>query len=95
MAHWYAFYAFGSPIEFAMGYLAHLLVGFSPGEVIMLAVIAPSNSDISGPPTLWGGIPMANSSVYIGTSTGLGTVVAIALCIPLFIALGRAVFSGI
>lgn len=98
VAHWYAVYAAVAPlmhglIAFGLGYIAHLLVGFSPGGVIILAVIASSNSDISGPPTLRAGIPSANPSSYIGASTSVGTPVAIAVGIPLFIALAQIVFE--
>lgn len=98
VAHWYAIYAGLAPllhglIAFGLGYIAHLLVGFSPGGVIILAVIASSNSDISGPPTLRAGIPTANPSSYIGASTSVGTPVAIAVGIPLFIALAQIVFD--
>ncbi|MFK8012707.1 MAG: sodium-dependent bicarbonate transport family permease [Marinicellaceae bacterium] len=97
VAHWYAIYAFFGPIlhgllAFGLGYIAHILVGFSPGGVILLAVMASSSSDISGPPTLRSGIPSANSSAYIGASTSVGTPVAIAICIPLFIVLAQVVF---
>lgn len=97
VAHWYAVYAFFAPVVhgllgFGLGYLAHLATGFSPGGVILLAVIAASNSDISGPPTLRAGIPTANPSAFIGASTSIGTPVAIALGIPLFIALAEVVF---
>ncbi len=98
VAHWYAVYAFFAPIlhgflAFGLGYLAHILTGFSPGGVVLLSVIAASNSDISGPPTLRGAIPSANPSAYIGASTSVGTPVAIAVCIPLFIALAQVVFG--
>lgn len=98
VAHWYAVYAFFAPIlhglmGFGLGYIAHVLVGFSPGGVILLSIIAASNSDISGPPTLRGGIPTANPSSYIGASTSIGTPVAIVICIPLFITLAQAVFE--
>ena len=98
VAHWYAVYAFIMPImhgllAFGLGYIAHVAVGFSPGGVILLAVIAASNSDISGPPTLRAGIPSANPSAYIGASTSVGTPMAIAVCIPLFIALAQVVFD--
>lgn len=98
VAHWFAIYALVAPIlhgliAFGLGYLAHLWVGFSPGGVVLLAVIAASNSDISGPPTIRGGIPWANASAYIGASTSVGTPVAIALCIPLFISLAQLVFQ--
>ncbi|MEO0514348.1 MAG: sodium-dependent bicarbonate transport family permease [Planctomycetota bacterium] len=97
VAHWFAIYAFVGPlvhglIAFGLGYLAHLWVGFSPGGVVLLAVIASSNSDISGPPTIRAGIPWANPSTYIGSSTSVGTPVAIALCIPLYAALAKLVF---
>ena len=97
VAHWYAVYAFFAPIghgllAFGLGYIAHHTVGFSPGGVILLAVMAASSSDISGPPTLRSGIPSANPSAYIGASTSVGTPVAIAICIPLFIVLSQAVF---
>lgn len=98
VAHWFAVYAFLGPIihgliAFGLGYLAHLWVGFSPGGVVILAIIASSNSDISGPPTIRGGIPWANPSSYIGASTSVGTPVAIAICIPLFISLAQVVFD--
>lgn len=98
VAHWFGLYAIVAPIlhgliGFSLGWVAHVVVGLSPGGVIMLAIIAASNSDISGPPTLRAGIPRANPSAYIGASTGLGTPVAIALCIPIFTALGKAVFG--
>lgn len=98
IAHWYVAYAILAPIShgflgFALGYLAHHLVGLSPGGVIMLAIIAASNSDISGPPTIRGGIPSANPSAYIGASTGLGTPVAIGICIPLFVTVGKMAFG--
>ena len=98
VAHWYAIYAALAPlmhglIAFGLGYVAHLLVGFSPGGVVILAVMASSNSDISGPPTLRAGIPSANPSAYIGASTSVGTPVSIAIGIPLFIALAQIVFG--
>ncbi len=98
VAHWFALYAFIAPIAhgliaFGLGYLAHIWTGFSPGGVVLLSVIAASNSDISGPPTLRAAIPSANPSAYIGSSTSVGTPVAIAICIPLFIALAQVVFA--
>lgn len=98
VAHWYAVYGVVAPlahglIAFGLGYIAHLLTGFSPGGVILLAVLAGSSSDISGPPTLRAGIPTANPSAYIGSSTSIGTPVAIAIGIPLYIALAQAVFG--
>lgn len=99
VAQWYAVYAFVAPllhglIGFGLGYVAHLTTGFSPGGVVILAVIAASNSDISGPPTLRAGIPSANPSAYIGSSTALGTPVAIAIGIPLYIGLAQALMGG-
>lgn len=97
VAHWFAIYATIAPIihgfiGFGMGYIAHVMFGFSPGGVVILAILAASSSDISGPPTLRAGIPSANPSCYIGASTSVGTPVAIAVCIPLFIGLAEAVF---
>lgn len=98
VAQWYIAYAVAAPIihgliGFGLGYIAHLLVGFSPGGVVILAVIAASNSDISGPPTLRAGIPTANPSSFIGASTSIGTPIAIAVCVPLFIALAELTFG--
>jgi len=98
VAHWFAVYALIGPVAhgllaFALGYLAHIWVGFSPGGVVLLSVIAASNSDISGPPTIRGGIPWANPSAYIGSSTSVGTPVAIAVCIPMYISLATVVFD--
>lgn len=97
VAHWFAFYAAIAPIVhgligFGLGYIAHITVGFSPGGVVILSILAASSSDVSGPPTLRAGIPSANPSCYIGSSTSVGTPVAIAVCIPLFIALAEYVF---
>ncbi|MBD2427902.1 sodium-dependent bicarbonate transport family permease [Phormidium sp. FACHB-1136] len=99
VAQWYALYAFVAPflhgfIAFGLGMVAHYATGFSPGGVALLAVIAASSSDISGPPTLRAGIPSANPSAYIGASTAIGTPVAIALCIPLFVGLAQAMTGG-
>lgn len=98
VAHWYVVYGAFAPlihglIAFGLGTLAHHLTGFSPGGVVLLAVMAGSSSDISGPPTLRAAIPSANPSSYIGSSTSIGTPVAIAIGIPLYIALAEAVFG--
>jgi len=97
VAQWYAVYAAVMPmahglVAFGLGWLIHLATGFSPGGVILLAVLAASSSDISGPPTLRSGIPSANPSSYIGSSTSVGTPIAIGLGIPFFIALAEMVF---
>jgi len=99
VAQWYAVYALVAPllhgfIAFGLGMIAHYATGFSLGGVVILAVIAASSSDISGPPTLRGGIPSANPSAYIGSSTAVGTPVAIALGIPLYIALAQALMGS-
>ncbi|KPQ36545.1 MAG: SBT family Na+-dependent bicarbonate transporter [Phormidium sp. OSCR] len=99
VAQWYAVYAFIAPllhglIGFGLGYVAHITTGFTPGGVVILAVIAASSSDISGPPTLRAGIPKANPSAYIGSSTAVGTPVALAVGIPLYIGLAQALMGG-
>ena len=99
VAQWYVVYGFIAPllhglIAFGLGMIAHYTTGFSPGGVVLLAVIAGSSSDISGPPTLRAGIPSANPSAYIGSSTAVGTPVAIAIGIPLYIGLAQALMGG-
>ncbi|MEM8810057.1 MAG: sodium-dependent bicarbonate transport family permease [Cyanobacteria bacterium P01_G01_bin.38] len=99
VGQWYALYAFVAPllhgfIGFGLGWIAHITTGFSPGGVVLLSVIAASSSDISGPPTLRAGIPKANPSAYIGSSTAVGTPVALAICIPFFIGLAQATMGG-
>ncbi|MGQ9836973.1 MAG: sodium-dependent bicarbonate transport family permease [Cyanobacteriota bacterium] len=99
VAHWFAVYAFVAPllhglIGFGFGMIAHYLTGLSPGGVVILAVIACSNSDISGPPTLRAGIPSANPSAYVGASTAVGTPVAIAIGIPFFIGLAQILMGS-
>ncbi len=94
VAQWFAIYAFIAPIlhgflAFGLGLVIHKITGFSIGGAVVLAVIAASSSDISGPPTLRAGIPSANPSAYIGASTAIGTPVAIAICIPLFIGIAE------
>ncbi|AFZ36556.1 protein of unknown function DUF897 [Stanieria cyanosphaera PCC 7437] len=96
VAQWYVVYSVVAPflhgcIAFALGMIAHYTVGFSMGGVVILAVIAASSSDISGPPTLRAGIPSANPSAYIGASTAIGTPIAIGVCIPFFIGLAQAI----
>lgn len=96
VAQWYVVYSVVAPvvhgfIAFGLGMVAHYATGFSMGGVVVLAVIAASSSDISGPPTLRAGIPSANPSAYIGASTAIGTPVAIGLCIPLFVGLAQAI----
>ncbi|MBF9058900.1 sodium-dependent bicarbonate transport family permease [Rhodobacterales bacterium HKCCSP123] len=97
VAHAYVAYGIAAPLlhgllGFGAGLVAHELTGFSAGGVVLLAVMAASSSDISGPPTLRGALPEANPSAYVGTSTGLGTPVAI-LSIPLWIALADLVIG--
>ena len=99
VAQWYAVYGLVAPllhgfIAFGLGMVAHYATGFSPGGVVLLSVIAASSSDISGPPTLRGGIPSANPSAYIGSSTAVGTPIAIAIGIPLFIGLAQTLMGG-
>ncbi|MEO1294757.1 MAG: sodium-dependent bicarbonate transport family permease [Cyanobacteria bacterium J06636_16] len=99
VGQWYALYAVMAPIlhgfiGFGLGYVAHVTTGFSPGGVVLLSVIAASSSDISGPPTLRAGIPKANPSAYIGSSTAVGTPIALAVCIPFFIGLAQATMGG-
>lgn len=99
VAQWYAIYGVVAPIihgliAFGLGMIAHILTGFSLGGVVILAVIACSSSDISGPPTLRAGIPSANPSAYIGSSTAVGTPVAIALGIPLYVGLAQALMGS-
>ena len=96
VAQWYVVYSVVAPlvhgfIAFGLGMIAHYATGFSLGGVVVLAVIASSSSDISGPPTLRAGIPSANPSAYIGASTAIGTPIAIGLCIPLFLGLAQAI----
>ena len=93
VAHAYVLYGVAAPLVhgalgFGAGLIAHHLTGFSGGGVVLLAVLASSSSDISGPPTIRGALPEANPSAYVGTSTGIGTPVAI-LSIPLWIALAE------
>lgn len=98
VAHAYILYGLAAPfvhglLGFGAGMIAHELTGFSAGGVVLLAVMASSSSDISGPPTMRGAVPEANPSAYVGTSTGLGTPVAI-LSIPLYVALAQALIGG-
>lgn len=99
VGQWYVLYGIVAPllhgfVGFGLGYVAHIATGFSPGGVVLLSVIAASSSDISGPPTLRAGIPKANPSAYIGTSTAIGTPIAIAIGIPFFIGLAQATMGG-
>lgn len=97
VAHAYLLYGLSAPLVhgalgFGAGLAAHHLTGFSGGGVVLLAVMAASSSDISGPPTMRGALPEANPSTYIGASTGLGTPIAI-LTIPLWIWLADMVIG--
>ncbi|QGX97026.1 sodium-dependent bicarbonate transport family permease [Roseovarius faecimaris] len=97
VAHAYVLYALTAPLVhgllgFGAGLVAHHFTGFSAGGVVLLSIMAASSSDISGPPTMRGALPEANSSAYVGASTGLGTPVAI-LSIPVWIALAEMVIG--
>lgn len=97
VAHAYVLYGLAAPlvhgaIGFGIGMVAHYMTGFSAGGVVLLAVLASSSSDISGPPTMRAALPEANPSAYVGTSTGVGTPVAI-LSIPLWIALANGLIG--
>lgn len=97
VAHVYALYALIAPLlhglmGFAAGWALHLVTGFSAGGVVILAVMAASSSDISGPPTLRAAIPSANPGAYVGASTGIGTPVAL-VSIPLWVALAEALIA--
>lgn len=99
VAQWYIVYSAMAPfihglIAFGLGLIAHYTMNFSMGGVVILAVIASSSSDISGPPTLRAGIPTANPSAYIGASTAIGTPIAIGICIPFFIGLAQALMGN-
>ncbi|MEM6610735.1 MAG: sodium-dependent bicarbonate transport family permease [Cyanobacteria bacterium P01_C01_bin.72] len=99
VGQWYALYGALAPllhglIAFGFGMIAHFITGFSPGGVVILAVIAASSSDISGPPTLRAGIPSANPSAYIGSSTAVGTPIALAVGIPLYIGLAQVLMGS-
>ncbi len=94
VAHVYAVYALVMPLVhglmgFAAGWALHVATGFSPGGAVLLAVMAASSSDISGPPTLRAALPQANPAAYVGASTGIGTPIAM-LSIPLWLALAEA-----
>ena len=98
VAHVYILYGILAPfvhgaIGFAIGTVANHFTGFSAGGVVLLAVMASSSSDVSGPPTLRAALPEANSSSYVGTSTALGTPIAI-LSIPLWMALADILIAG-
>ncbi|MEX1325129.1 MAG: sodium-dependent bicarbonate transport family permease [Synechococcaceae cyanobacterium] len=98
VAQWFALYAAIAPLlhgllAFGIGLIIHQVTGFSIGGAVVLAVIAASSSDISGPPTLRAGIPTANPSAYIGASTAIGTPVAIAIGIPLFMGLAESLLG--
>lgn len=91
VAHAYIVYGLLAPIVngligFGVGLAAYHLTGFSAGGTVLLAIMAASSSDISGPPTMRAALPKANPSAYVGTSTGLGTPIAI-LSIPFWMAL--------
>ncbi|MEM6375705.1 MAG: sodium-dependent bicarbonate transport family permease [Pseudomonadota bacterium] len=98
VAHAYLLYGLTAPLihgllGFGVGLIAHELTGFSAGGVVLLAVMAASSSDVSGPPTIRAAIPKANPSAYIGSSTGLGTPVAI-LSIPIWVALAERLIGS-
>lgn len=97
VAHAYILYGLAAPfvhgmLGFGAGLIAHHLTGFSAGGAVLLAVMAASSSDVSGPPTMRGAVPQANPSAYVGTSTGLGTPIAI-LSIPMYMALAETLIG--
>ena len=73
----------------ARGWSRIELTGFSAGGVVLLAVMAASSSDISGPPTLRGGAARGEPLGLCGHLDGVGLRRVAILSIPLWIALAE------
>ena len=68
-------------------------IGFKGGDELREAELSEMLIPAASAPTLRAGTSSANPSSYVGSTTAVGTPVAIALGIPLFIALKRVVFG--
>ena len=59
-----------APVHAALGVLLAWLLGLSPGDTLLLAVLAGSASYIAVPAALRLSLPQANPSVYVPMSLG-------------------------
>jgi hypothetical protein len=100
VGQWYALYAVVAPIlhgfiGFGLGYVAHLAL---PDSALAASYSCPSLLPpvltSPGRPPCAPVFPKANPSAYIGSSTAVGTPIALAVCIPLFIGLAQATMGG-
>ena len=88
---WLLAYAVLGPLLHAgLALLLGLVLGMSPGNTILLMVLAGSASYIAVPAVIRQAIPEANPSLYFGMSLGLTFPLNILLGIPLYVYIATA-----
>jgi hypothetical protein len=88
-----AFGLFMPLIGGAMGAVAALLIGLSPGGMALLITLSASASYIAVPAAMRVALPEANPSIYLTLSLGVTFPFNLVLGIPIYIAVARA-FAG-
>ncbi|REC55151.1 sodium-dependent bicarbonate transport family permease [Rhodosalinus sediminis] len=78
----------------AFGLAAGLLLGLSPGGVMLFMTLAASASYIAVPAAMRVALPEANPSIYLTLSLGVTFPFNLTLGIPIYLAVARALTGG-
>ncbi|MEM1272327.1 MAG: sodium-dependent bicarbonate transport family permease [Pseudomonadota bacterium] len=82
------------PIGAAVGLVAGLLVGLSPGGLALLMTLSASASYIAVPAAMRVALPDANPSIYLTLSLGVTFPFNLTLGIPAYLAVAQAISGG-
>ncbi len=82
-----AFSLVAPPVQAALGIIVAAMLGLSPGDALLLAVLFGSASYIAVPAALRLVLPKANPSLYVPMSLGLTFPLNITIGIPLYFAM--------
>ena len=76
------------------GLVAALLLGLSTGGAVLLMVLGASASYIAVPAAMRVAVPEANPSIYLTLSLGVTFPFNLALGLPIYVSVARAVTGG-
>lgn len=82
------------PIGAALGLLAALILGLSPGGAALLMTLSASASYIAVPAAMRVALPEANPSVYLTLSLGVTFPFNLVFGIPLYLSVAQAILGG-
>ncbi|MCI3922828.1 sodium-dependent bicarbonate transport family permease [Paenibacillus sp. TRM 82003] len=87
-------FALGAPILFgSLGVWVGALIDLSLGGAVLLGVLSGSASYIAAPAAMRASVPEANPSLYLTLALGITFPFNLALGIPLFYAIARALYG--